>query len=105
MPKLTIDTRESLYEPIEIEINGQVYEVKSLNTEFFEKMNQFDEMVINEGKLEGNALFMHHCIGVPMKIAKKLDIRVVNKVKLFLGEAITKSAEKNVVSGGKEETK
>lgn len=105
MPKLTINTKESLYEPIEIDINGQIYEIKSLNTEFFEKMDTFDKMVIDDGNLEGNALFMHHCVGVPIKLAKKLDIRLVNKVKLFIAESITKAEPKNVGSGGKEETK
>jgi hypothetical protein len=105
MPKLTINTKSSLYDPIEIEINGHIYKITSLNTEFFDKMDRFDSMVIDEGKLEGNALFLNACLGVPLKLAKLIDIRTINEIKLFIAKVISNAEPKNVVSGGTEETK
>jgi hypothetical protein len=105
MPKLKIDTTKSLYDPIEIEVNGHIYKITSLSTEFFEKMDRFDAMVIDEGKLEGNALFLNACLGMPMKLAKLIDIRTINEIKLFIAKVISNAEPKNVGSGGTEETK
>jgi hypothetical protein len=104
MPKLTINTKSSLYDPIEIDINGETYSIKNLNTEFFEKADKFDQMVI-DGNLKGNSLFLHECLGVPLKLARRLDFRTINKIKTFITEALTNAEPKNVGSGGKEETK
>jgi len=103
MPKLTINTK-SLYEPIEIEVDGVSYQIEKLDTNFFEKVQKFDAM-IGEGKLDANALFVHECIGVPMKKAKAMDYRDINGIRNFIIKCLTAENEKNVGSGGKDVTK
>jgi hypothetical protein len=106
MSKLVIDTTKSLYKPIEIEINGTVYTIECLSTEYFEKSEKYDEGIA-KGSIDSSALWLHNLVGVPLKLAKRMDLREINRIKIFITNKIYEyePEPKNVESGGKEETK
>jgi hypothetical protein len=42
MPRLKIDTKKSLYEPLEIEINGKVFQAKAIDRDILKKIRELD---------------------------------------------------------------
>ena len=43
MPRLNIDTKKSLFEPVEVEIDGQVFTVKRIDRDTLKKIAELDE--------------------------------------------------------------
>lgn len=97
MSKLKIDTKNSLYEPVEVEINGKTFQVKKITREIGQQLADFDaqiqkgntdaiyqrlELVIGKNK-EIDQLGIHEAITImkfiihkafsPEKIEKKVQ--------------------------------
>jgi len=76
MSKFILSTKKSIYGPIEIELDGQTYQVNASA----ESMEKIQETVKDEEKLRGNpisALVEQLVIytGIKEDVIKKLDIR------------------------------
>lgn len=105
MPKLIIDTKKTLFDPIEIEVDGEIYTLGDLNTEFFERMEKWEKKAL-KGNVSANAYLLHEILGMPLEKAKEIDLRKINEIKEFLIEIIyTSKYEKKAAGSGKEEVK
>jgi hypothetical protein len=89
MPKFVIDTeRQSIFEPIEFEINGKTYRVKEpINNLLIREAKKYEDAAI-EGDSE--ALFKQFSLltGVDLETVSKIDIRVINDALRFFVQAI-----------------
>jgi hypothetical protein len=103
MPKLKIDT--SLFEPIEIEIDGKVYEARRLTRDVFKEIQALDEE-ISAGNIEAGYKLLEMLLGQEaVDVISGLDISIVNQICDFIVNrvATTGEAEKNgPKSGGKD---
>jgi len=91
MSKLVIDTKKSLFKPIEIEIDGVSYLVTRLNKAVFDKIKGFEDEAL-KGSLD--ALFEQLQILVPKlngNLLAKLDVREVQRIVNFITDQIFKS--------------
>jgi len=95
MPRLKIDT--SLFRPIEIEIDGKVYESKRLTRNIFQEIEQLQKE-IETGSVEAGYKLLKLLLGDEcMAVVSELDISLVNKITAFIMENASKigQEEKN----------
>lgn len=82
--KLVLNTKKSLYEPIEIEIDGQVYQSVKTTRATLEEINKIDDEIQKNPK---NDDLLYKAIqllfGVESKILDKLDKREVQDILTF----------------------
>lgn len=98
---LKIDTKKSLYKPIEIEIDGRVYKLERIDPEVIKKFGKIQKEIMI-GNFENvtaqmNVLFPD----MPKKTISKLDIRDINEITYYIAEMITSPEKKE----GEEEKK
>ena len=93
MPKLTIDTKESLFKPIEVEIDGKVFEVKRFTRAVAQEVEKLDTQ-IQGGKLDAAYRQLEIFLGENKAIGN-LDLNQVNEITRFI--------VKNIISPEPEE--
>jgi len=82
--RLVLNTRKSLYDPIEIEIDGQLYQsVKTTNAVVKEIDKLDEEIVANPGKDEPLYKAIQLLFNIELKILDKLDKREVEDIYTF----------------------
>jgi len=80
--KLVLDTRKSLYKPIEIEINGQTYCSIKMTHPVLAKINELDAQITAEND-EPVYKIVELLYGVNRKILDELDKREVEDIYFF----------------------
>jgi len=105
MSKFIISTKKSIYGPIEVELDGQTYQVNASS----ESMEKIQETVKDEDKLRGNpisALIKQLVIytGIKEEAAKKIDLRDLKATIEFISEELNTS-EKEKETEEKNESK
>lgn len=81
--RLVINTRKSLYDPIEIEIDGQVYQSKKTTRAVLAEINKLDDQ-ITEKNDEPMYKIVELLFGIDRKILDKLDKREVEDIYFFI---------------------
>jgi len=82
--RLVLNTKKSLYEPIEIEIDGQVYQSAKVTKDVLKEINKFDEEIVkNPGDDELLYKAIQLLFNVEPKILDKLDKREVEDIYTF----------------------
>ena len=76
---LKLSTKTSVYDPIEIEIDGNVYRVKSLSNAVFKKMNDFEPRA-RRGNMDALYSQVKILLDAPEKLIDNLDVRDVRKI-------------------------
>jgi len=97
MPKLTIDTKESLFDPIEIEIDGEMFEVERLTRPLLFKIEEFMKQ-IEDGSFDAGYKLIELLLGEKaLDAISGLDLIQVNKISTFITDSITQLSgeEKN----------
>ncbi len=82
MPRLKIDTKKSLYDPIEVEIDGKVYKVKKITRPLLKKIGEYDKAVA-EGDLESAYKRLELFIG-KHKILSELSLNELIEITNFV---------------------
>lgn len=82
MKKLIIDTRKSIFKPIEIEINGKTFEVIRVTREVLKKLAEFDRR-LREGDGEAPYERLEFLIG-KTPLINKLEMREVNQITTYI---------------------
>jgi len=90
MSKLVISTKTSIYGPIEIELDGQIYLVNASA----EAMAKIQGTVKDEEKVKGNpiAALINQLViytGIKEEVAIKLDLRDLKKAIEFINDELT----------------
>lgn len=104
MAKLIIDTKKSVYKPIIVEIDGENYEVKSVNRAMLKKITELENK-LKMGNAEAAYDQLELLFGA-IKAFDKLDLREVNEIinhvtdKLYRPEKDEKEPEKNESGSG-----
>ena len=82
--RLILSTKKSLYDPIEIVIDGQVYQSLKTTRTVLKKIDELDELVV--GKRDTDALYkiVQLMFDVNMVILEKLDKREVENIYIFI---------------------
>jgi Holliday junction resolvasome RuvABC ATP-dependent DNA helicase subunit len=95
MAKIQINTKKSLYEPIEIEIDGKSYAVKRITRDVLKKIREYDEKV-SKGDLDAAYKRLELFIG-KHKAINELGLDELNEVTNFIIHNIIspKRIEKN----------
>ena len=103
MPKLTIDTKKSLFDPIEIEIDGKVYTVKRVDRTMLKEIETLDQETA-EGKLNAAYKRLELFLGTDIddEVIGKLDLLELVKITNFILTNIFESGEqgKNGIKPG-----
>jgi len=95
MPRLTIELEKSLYPPIEVEINGQIFTLKRITQRMLSEIGHLDEE-IPKGNLEAAWKRLEVFFG-PSEIFSQLDIFQVGDIIRFIIRSIIapETEEKN----------
>lgn len=81
--RLVLKTKESLYKPIEIEIDEKVYlSIKTTNAVLIE-LDKLDEKVVEEDSVEPVYDVIRFLFNVDLEILRKLDRREVQDIYIF----------------------
>jgi len=105
MPRLTIDTKntKSLYDPVEVEINGKVFKVISIDRNVLKKIEEFDAETV-KGNLDAAYQRLELLIGKHPFI-NKLRIEELIEITEFVTMNIFRPAKKEKNSPGPGEEK
>lgn len=102
MPKLTIDTKESLFDPIEIAIDGETFVVKRLTRSLLLEIEELMKAV-QGGSFDAGYKVLELLLGKKaFSVISELDLTQVNKISTFITSSITQTTdeEKNVSKPG-----
>jgi len=81
--RLVISTRKSLYDPIEIEIDGEVYQSKKTTRTILAEINELDKKISPDND-EPLYKIVRLLFDVDQKILDKLDKREVEDIYFFV---------------------
>ena len=82
--RLVLNTKKSLYEPIEVEIDGQVYQSVKTTTATLKEIDKVDEEIVaNPGKNEPLYKAIQLLFNIGPEILSKLDQREVEDIYTF----------------------
>jgi len=75
--KLVLSTQKSIHKPIEVEIDGKIYQNQPLSRATFDKVKKYEKAAMG-GDIEALYKQVQALFGVPMEVLNKLDIRDIN---------------------------
>lgn len=82
--RLVLNTKKSLYEPIEVEIDGQLYQSAKTTKAVLDEVNKLDEEIVkNPGESEFVYKAVQLLFNVGTEILDKLDKREVEDIYTF----------------------
>ena len=87
MDRFKVSTKKSLFKPIEVEVDGVVYSVDMITADMIEKVTKFDKGA-KGGDMTAVMEQLELLIGIPTKIAKKLDVRDLEKMMTYVSAKI-----------------
>ncbi|MBA7556629.1 hypothetical protein ES705_49345 [subsurface metagenome] len=100
MPKLNVDEQKSLYEPIEIVLEGKAYVIEKVTTEMVEEVTNAGETNDVTTISKQLSIFLKE----KPEAFKNIDLRKLGAVIRFISETITKQLEgheeKNALKAG-----
>jgi len=84
-----VNTKKSIFKPIEIEIDGKVYEIKKITTEILEEVSKYEEEA-RQGKIGALVRQLVAVSGgaIPESVAKKIDIRDIIGILDYISKCI-----------------
>lgn len=88
MARLTIDTKKSLYKPIEIEVNGKVYLVKRITRPIIVELDKLAKNAL-DGDVEAAYKQVELLLGKD-KSLDELELREVNEIVTYITQQIFK---------------
>lgn len=102
MPKLTVDTKASLYEPVEVEIDGKIFQVKKMTKEIIQKLAELDALV-RKGKTYAIFQRVELMIGKSEEVSRLGVGEAIKIMKFIIDTAFNpEPAEKNLLRPGQE---
>ena len=104
MPKFKVNTKTSLFEPVEIEIDGKIFKVKKITKEINQQIIELDKKA-REGDSEAIFQRLELLIG-PSKEFNNLGLDEVVSITKFISENILRPTpiEKNSSRPGQEKS-
>ena len=96
MPKLTINTQKSLYSPIEVEVNGKIFQVRRLTRSILQEVARLDTEV-SSGKLDMAYERLEILLHAKSKAFDSLVIEEVGEITEFIIKSVfsPEKSEKN----------
>jgi len=91
--KLILSTQKSIHKPIEIEIDGKIYQNKPLSRTTFDEVRKHEKAAL-KGDIEALYNQVNILFGVPMEVLNKLDVRDVNTLLQYTMAQIFQSDDK-----------
>ena len=76
---LVLSTQKSIHKPIEIEVDGKVYQNRPLSRATFDEVRKYEKAAL-EGDIEALYKQVQTLFGIPMDVLNKLDVRDVNSL-------------------------
>ena len=102
MPRLTIDTKKSLFEPVEVEINGKVFKVKKIDRETLKKITELD-IETQAGNLDAAYRRLELMIGKQAVVSSLAIEELIEITQFIIGNIFRPSKqEKNLPGPGEE---
>lgn len=87
MDRFKVSTKESLFKPIEIEVDGKVYSVSMITAELIEKMEKYDNKA-EAADMKAVTELLELIIGIPKEVSRKIDVRDLNKMLTYVSGKI-----------------
>jgi len=77
MPKISISTKKSLFEPIEIEIDGETYSIEKVDRDLFKKINPLEPKKDASLPKQVEAVYKQLALmlNAPIKKVERIDYR------------------------------
>jgi len=109
--KLILSTQKSIHKPIEVEIDGKIYQNRPLSRATFDEVKKHEKAALG-GDIEALYKQVQILYGVEMAVLNKLDIRDVNtllqytmtQVQQPLATTDKEIAEKNAPKPGQDKS-
>lgn len=103
--RLVLSTTKSIHKPIEVEVDGKIYQNQPLSRATFDEVKKHEAAAL-KGNIEALYEQVKILYGVPMEVLNKLDIRDVSSLINFTMEQIFQAAPKtDKEKAGKNEPK
>jgi len=96
MPKITINSKRSLFEPIEIEIDGEIFSIEKVDRGLFKRINPLEPKKDTSLPKQVEAVYkqLAMMLGVPLNKVENIDYRdaqhVLNRISKEIFFAPTK---------------
>lgn len=102
---LVLSTQKSIHKPIEVEIDGKMYQNRPLSRATFDDVKKHEKAAL-KGDIEALYNQVQILFGVPMDVLNKLDIRDVNSLLEYtMAQIFQPSAETDKEKAEKNESK
>ena len=75
--KLILSTQKSIHKPIEVEIDGKIYQNRPLSRTLFDEVKKYEKDAL-KGDIEALYKQVQILYGVSIEMLNKLDVRDVN---------------------------
>ena len=82
--RLILSTKKSLYDPIEIVIDGQVYQSLKTTRTVLKKIDELDEFVDGRKDIDAVYKIVQFLFSIDMLVLEKLDKREVENIYIFV---------------------
>jgi len=82
--RLVLKTKESLYKPVEIEIDGKVYQNIKTTHAVLKEVNRLDDEIKDDSDFEPVCNIITFLFNIDMEILEKLDKREVQDIYTFM---------------------
>lgn len=93
MSDLVLSTKKSLYDPIEIEIDGKKYRSRPLSFGLIEELEKHEEAG-KKGDIGALYSQVNVLYGIKKRVLRKLDIRDIQKLVSFMMKKVSQTTEK-----------
>jgi len=102
--KLVLSTKKSIHPPIEVEVDGKIYQNNALSRAFFDELKKHEKSALG-GNVEALYKQVQILYGIPMDILNKLDVRDIKTLLEFTMAKIFSSPEGPKTKAEQEEKK
>jgi len=93
--KLVLSTRESLYDPIEVEIDGKTYQSIKITRDVSLKLDEIEKR-IREKDTQATCEYVQAVFGIEDEVLGKLDYREIEDIYLYVLNQITQTERKRI---------
>ena len=91
--KLILSTQKSIHKPIEVEIDGKIYQNRPLSRVTFDEVKKYEKDAL-KGDIEALYKQVQVLFGVPIEVLNKIDVRDINTLITYTMEQIFKASAK-----------
>lgn len=97
--RFVLSTKKSLFDPIEVEVDGKIYQSRKLNRPLFDEIRKHEKSA-NEGDIDALYKQVNIIFGIEPSVLNALDIRDIEAMLTFATKKIFHPDKKDEAKNG-----